>query len=334
MTSDKSDLYGVVLKCHNEIKQIDYLLELAKVINPKSVKSFGKIAGNTYGIFFNSEEDFETLLEKSEIVVKSVPIKVYEYAPAVKNIFIKGIPVIDDLTPLKNYLASYGEIKSDFARLPIKDVPAEFSHLVSHTLQIKMVLNDNIRSLPNYAKIDFGNDIITLKIEHGGKKCYKCGDRDHTIKLCQKNLHVFLNIGDKNGTHSIGGNPQPARNRVRSRDVTRKEDADSNMLVSPTNDNKSPKLANTVTEQELQASYNVWKDFKIGNGHIPNDELLSILVSGSTSLISVPSVASTFTKNSAELRRQLNALAGLISNLKVKQHIRTISEAIPIRLDT
>lgn len=42
--------------------------------------------------------------------------------------------------------------------------------------------------------INFGEDIIKVKIEYGAKKCYKCGERGHEIKMCPQNKESFPSI--------------------------------------------------------------------------------------------------------------------------------------------
>ena len=77
--------------------------------------------------------------------------------------------------------------------MPVKDAPKEFSHLLSHTLQIKIVFKKDA-ILPTCARIDFCDDIIKIKIEHGAKTCYKCGDGGHEIKMCSQNAQTFPSI--------------------------------------------------------------------------------------------------------------------------------------------
>ncbi len=167
-------------------------------MNPKSVKSFGKVAGNNYGIFFTNEQDRDKVLELDNIKIKQVELKVHQYAPAVKTVFIKGVPMLENEQPIADFMSQFGMLKTKPTRLPLKDVPVGFEHVLSHTLVLKMVFKSDDITLPNYAKIDVGSDVIKVKIEHGFKKCFQCGERGHERKLCPNNVEEFPEvIGDK-----------------------------------------------------------------------------------------------------------------------------------------
>jgi len=45
MATKKPELYGIVVKSHTNLIVADYLKWLSTIVNPKSVKSFGKVAG-------------------------------------------------------------------------------------------------------------------------------------------------------------------------------------------------------------------------------------------------------------------------------------------------
>lgn len=189
--SVKPELYGIVLKSHASLNVADYLKWLSTVVNPKSVQSFGKVAGNNYGIFFSNEQDRDKVLELDNVKVNKVELRVNQYAPAVKTVFIKGVPMLENDQPVSDFMSQFGTLKTKPTRLPLKDVPVGLEHVLSHTLVVKMVLKSDDTLLPNYAKIDVGSDIIKVKIEHGFKKCFQCGERGHERKLCPNNIDEF-----------------------------------------------------------------------------------------------------------------------------------------------
>lgn len=104
MSAAKHELYGIVLKCLPTLKPADYLAALSTFVDPKSVTSFGKITGNSYGVFFSSEEKCEAALKRKEVKIKSEIIKIFPYEPAVKNVFIKGVPIVSNFEPLAEFL--------------------------------------------------------------------------------------------------------------------------------------------------------------------------------------------------------------------------------------
>lgn len=76
-------------------------------------------------------------------------------------------------------------------RLPAGDTPECFAHHASHTIHVRMLPKKDAKELPSTAKIEFGDIIVTVKIELGSKKCFKCGERGHEAKLCPKNDEEF-----------------------------------------------------------------------------------------------------------------------------------------------
>lgn len=183
-------LYGVVLKYHASLKIIDYLMEIADFVSKESIKSFGKITGSYYGAFFEKENDMRVVLERKVLIINGIQVPVLPFQPTVKTIYIKGVPLVGDLTPLADYLCQFGGLRSGFTRHPIKDLPDGFAHVKSHTLSVKISVKDE-KMIPNYAKIEFNSLTFNVKIEHGAKKCFKCGSRAHEIKMCRRNLDAF-----------------------------------------------------------------------------------------------------------------------------------------------
>lgn len=356
----QSDLHGVVLKSHDNLRVFDYLEEIAAVIDPRSVKSFGKIAGKNYGVFFESREECEKLLQVGRVLVKGTGISIEEYAPALKTVFIKGVPLLSSLGPLYDLLSKYGEVKSKLVRLPLKDVPESFAHVMSHTLSVKMVFDSEKDSLPQFAKVNFGCDIIKVKIECGFRKCYKCGDHGHLIKMCPKNRKAFPDVnGDGSSTESeiesveadnlevnnhqtsgtmksdsvwteIVKNGRTRKSRAGSK--TRRVEILSSEESSPsTNVTKIQKTTNTQIEAKLNATFDEWKLMQIGNGHLVNEKLLQLLIEGCENVNNITNVAAKYSNNPSLLRKQLDALICKISDNDVKSFIKETLDAIPLR---
>lgn len=364
MSDKKDELYGIVLRCIPNLKPADYLSALSTIVDPKSVKSFGMIAGNNYGVFFNSAENCENALKQGEIKIKSETVKILPYETAVKNVFIKGVPVLSSLLPLAEFLKRYGALKSEFRRLLLKNVPEGFSHLVSHTLHVKMLMNKDAKPLPAFANIDFGEDTISVKIEYGAKKCFKCGDRNHEVKLCPKNLESFPSIPKPSVEPE---KPKPDCTELESQNQS-DTPLDSSM---DSQDNNEPKSKTTDTEfgwntiaagkrqrqshgssghvrpennaknlcheahstlKYIENKYSDWKDREIGNQLLKNEDLQKILVSGCFSIENVAKEAVKHTKNASDLIKQLNSLASTINEGRFKNYIRNVCDSIPIRL--
>lgn len=151
---------------------VNYCLALQEIINPKNVISIGKIAGNNYGVFFNNSDDCQKVRDTEFLIVKGHKIKINDFTPRVKTIYVKNVPVVDNLKPLTDFLSGYGEIKEQPKRLKAKEVPDLWTHCVSHTIILKMVLDESKGVLPGHASIDLGSDITTVKIEYPGSASF------------------------------------------------------------------------------------------------------------------------------------------------------------------
>lgn len=372
MAKHKPELHGIVLKSHANLNVVDYLKSLSLIVNPKSVISFGKVAGNNYGVFFTNEQDRDKVLETEIVKVNNIQINVQEYAPAVKTVFLKGVPLLENEQPITDFMSKFGTIKTKPMRLPLKDVPEGFEHVLSHTLVLKMVLNEDT-VLPNYTKIDVGSDVIKVKIEHGFKKCFQCGERGHEKKLCPYNIEIFPEVNGKASQINGSKSPPPISeqnisNETQVNQLTDLAAENSDMQTSEngwrTPSGKRKKLdrgqtsdrANVSegeivsesaesspsneakapklisTETRLLDSFNDWKHLNIGNGHLQNDKLLQFLVSGSKNISEITSILPKFSNKPSLLRKQLNALIGKVQDEDVKRYIKELSDAIPINL--
>lgn len=165
-------------------------MEIAEYVSKESIKSFGKITGSYYGAFFEKENDMRVVLARKVLIINGIQVPVLPFQPTVKTIYIKGVPLVGDLTPLTDFLCQFGGLRSGFTRHPIKDLPDGFAHVKSHTLSVKISVKDE-KMIPNYAKIEFNSLTFNVKIEHGAKKCFQCGSRAHEFKMCRRNLDAF-----------------------------------------------------------------------------------------------------------------------------------------------
>jgi len=304
-----------------------------------------KITGNNYCAFFSNGEECEKLLAVEKISVNQVEIRLQEYIPSVQTVFIKGVPIIEDDTPIKLLLAQYGQLKSQPVRLPLKDVPPEFAHIKSHTLVVKMVLSDSVQ-LPTYAKVDLGNDIVKVKIECGSKKCFTCGERGQEKKLCPKNKIEFpevsnpaivkatQNVNEKQLSKKGSWNSVVKGDRVKmSRNRAESGLDSSSQETSPTSQekvSKAPKILNNM-EPQLRASYQHWKNQTIGNSHLPNEKLLLLLIEVCDDVNLITDVVKNYTKQPALLRSQLTSLIGKLDN-ELKKFVKNVCDVIPMRL--
>lgn len=361
MPDKPSELHGIVLKCLPAVKPVEYLSALAKVLDPKSVKSFGQIAGNNYGVFFNTAEECEKAQQSKQILVSNQIVQIHRYDPAIKTVFIKGVPMVSSLEPLKNFLATKGEIKSEFKRLPIKDAPECFAHLLSHTIQVRMLLKKDDKELPPFATIDFGEDVISVKIEHGARKCFTCGDRNHIAKLCPKNKKAFpdmpntkqqqntdpetnKDVPESEPTTPIEddvfddpadtGQPTDDKTKGRGRlwSETKTSNTSSGTLSSPENSTQRPRLLTKATANDLEASYEEWKNSKAANSFLKSGEIFQILSNARHSPDSIQTEALKFTTSSSNLRKQLISLASVVSDAEIKAFIRHVYDSLPIHL--
>ncbi len=82
-SAQKPELYGIVLKNHTRLN-VDFNMAVNNCQpEPKSVKSFWKVAGNIYGVFFNTEADRDKVLALANAKIEDEPLNVSGYFPVV-----------------------------------------------------------------------------------------------------------------------------------------------------------------------------------------------------------------------------------------------------------
>ncbi len=94
MAAVKPDFHGVVIANHPNLSICDYLKVISSLVDLKTVKSFGKIAGNNYCAFYTNGDEYEKLLSTEKIAVNGIEIRVQDYIPSLQTIFIKGVPIL------------------------------------------------------------------------------------------------------------------------------------------------------------------------------------------------------------------------------------------------
>lgn len=196
--SVNNEIFGIVLKCHTELKIRDYVLAIAEIVDASLITSFGKIASKYYGAFFETEEAALTVFSCSVLIINGIEIQMQLFQPTIKTIYLKGVPRVKDLTPLVTFLRQYGGLRGDFERFANKDMPEEIEHVASLTISVKLSIKDESK-LPDYAKIEFCGIPFSIKIECGGKKCFHCGSRGHVANMCRRNPEAFPSIGKSRG---------------------------------------------------------------------------------------------------------------------------------------
>lgn len=173
--ADKAEIHGVVARCTSKLTLYEFLKAIGKLVSPSSVISAGKISGNNLGVFLTSAESCETVLSAQKLSICGENVPISAFVPAIKTVYIKGVPGSYSTKPIVDFLKRNGEIKSAPYRPPNpkKDIPVGFSHCISHKIVVKMVLKKGV-VLRSVVDIDFGCDILGVKIEYGAKKCFTC----------------------------------------------------------------------------------------------------------------------------------------------------------------
>ena len=191
---------AIVMKSSKDSVLLDYLMAIGNIISPTDVLEAGSKGAYYYVFFLKTKEATEKLINKGIVDVKDIGIQIQPFIANVKTITLKGAPphLCNSEMRLMPYLNPLGRVVKSMEKVAYGNFPAEWAHVMSFTRKIVMQVQKP-EDIPNFIKVkDMEGKEYKIFLEHGPRKCHKCGSLKHVAQKCK--------FGILNGTQGTNDN--------------------------------------------------------------------------------------------------------------------------------
>lgn len=186
---------ALVFNSIDGIRQVEYILEIAKLIPPKDIIYVSRISNNRFCVFLSSKDILETLLGKSETIsINEHTIPMRRLINPAKKITISNVcPSIPNQTILdelkKIDIIPVSQIIHIKAGINIEG----FEHIRSFRRQM-FIKQEDTNKLPGSLVINNNQTLFRIFFTDDKIICFLCKGMGHTTTSCKK--------------HTFPGNPQ------------------------------------------------------------------------------------------------------------------------------
>ena len=187
---------AIVFNSINNIKQIEYLITISKIIPAENIQFVSRISNNRFCIFFNSQAVMEKLLKThSSIHVNEIEIPIRRLINASKRIILSNVyPTIPNQLIL-NALHEVGiKTTSQISHMKAGFATEQFSHILSFRRQV-YINQYKVSILPSSITVTVENITFRIFITDDTITCFQCHKTGHFSIQC-KNIPEQFNIID------------------------------------------------------------------------------------------------------------------------------------------
>ncbi|KAE9523888.1 hypothetical protein AGLY_015776 [Aphis glycines] len=191
----------IVFNSINNIKQIEYVIAISKIIPAENIQFVSRIPNNRFCIFFNSQAVMENLLKThSSIYVNEIEIPIRRLINASKRIILSNVyPTIPNQLIL-NALHDVGiKTSSQITHMKAGFATDQFSHILSFRRQVYINLQGSVSQLPNSITVTVENITFRIFINDDTVTCFQCHKTGHFSSQC-KNIPEQFNTIDMTET--------------------------------------------------------------------------------------------------------------------------------------
>ncbi|CAI6364340.1 unnamed protein product [Macrosiphum euphorbiae] len=185
---------AIVFNSINNIKQIEYVSAISKIVPAENIIFVSRISNNRFCVFFNSQTVMENLLKThSSIHVNGIDIPIRRLINASKRIILSNVyPTIPNQLIL-NALHQLGiKTTSQITHMKAGFATEQFSHILSFRRQI-YINQDSATKLPNSITVTVENTTFRIFITDDIVTCFQCHQTGHFSSQC-KNIPDPINV--------------------------------------------------------------------------------------------------------------------------------------------
>lgn len=191
---------AIVFNSINNIKQIEYVIAISKIIPAENIQFVSRISNNRFCIFFNSQAIMENLLKTHPAIhVNGTEIPIRRLINASKRIILSNVyPTIPNHLIL-NALHEIGiKTTSQICHMKAGFATEQFAHILSFRRQV-YINQDSVSKLPSSITVTLDNTTFRIFITDDTVTCFQCHKTGHFSSQC-KNIPEQFNIIDKTET--------------------------------------------------------------------------------------------------------------------------------------
>jgi len=180
---------ALVFNSIDGIRQVEYILEIAKLISPKDIIYVSRISNNRFCIFLSSKDILETLLGKSETIsINEHTIPMRRLINSAKKITLSNVcPSIPNQTILNELkkidIIPVSQINHIKAGINIEG----FEHIRSFRRQM-LIKQEDINKLPGSLVINNNQTLFRIFFTDDKIICFLCKGVGHTTASCKKHI--------------------------------------------------------------------------------------------------------------------------------------------------
>jgi len=192
---------AIVFNSINNIKQIEYVTALSKIIPAENIQFVSRISNNRFCVFFNSQAVMENLLKThSSIIVNEIEIPIRRLINASKRIILSNVyPTIPNQLII-NALNEQGiKTTSQISLMKAGFSTEQFSHILSFRRQV-YINEDSVSKLPSSITVTVESTTFRIFISDDTVTCFQCHQTGHFSNQC-KNIPEQIII--TNGTETV-----------------------------------------------------------------------------------------------------------------------------------
>lgn len=191
---------AIVFNSINNIKQIEYVIAISKIIPAENIQFVSRISNNRFCIFFNSQAVMENLLKThSSILVNETEIPIRRLINSSKRIILSNVyPTIPNQLILNALHETGIKTTSHISHMKAGFATEQFAHILSFRRQV-YISQDSVSKLPSSITVTLENTTFRIFITDDTVTCFQCHKTGHFSSQC-KNIPEQFNIIDMTET--------------------------------------------------------------------------------------------------------------------------------------
>lgn len=178
---------AIILHAVDNIKFVEYITALSKVIHPSNIIFSSRISNNRICVYLKSKEMTDNLVQNhSTILVNNLLVRVRRLINPSKRLVISNVSPHIPHTTIEKALISYNlNLTSPISFMKAGLNDNEFKHIKSFRRQVYIQPpNDDTDNVPESLNINYDNETFRIFLSTDERWCSLCKTKDHSNNNC------------------------------------------------------------------------------------------------------------------------------------------------------